>query len=222
MTKFLATSILALTMGATAAQAGGLNQFPSEPVIAAPAPVAVARDWTGGYVGLQLGGTDGRLGMTETGNPANTGTVGLRGLNGGVFAGYNWHTGGNLVLGVEGDIAGSRANGTTLTTGGNTVDGRIRSSGSLRARAGVALGDTLLYGTAGASRANYGIIVDGGPEVTGARTGWTAGIGIEQAFSNNLTGRLEVRHADYGSFTAAGFDNNLRTNEVRAGLALTF
>lgn len=221
MKTIFATTVLAIAIGGSAAQAGTLAPVPSEPVIAAPAPVAMARNWTGGYAGLQFGGQQSRLDMSETADPTNTGSLRMRGLTGGLYGGFNWQGASDLVFGVDGDIAATGGRATTTTTGGDTVTARMRASAALRARAGVAMGDTMFYGAAGVSHARFNVSVNGTPD-TLARTGWTAGIGLEQAFAGNMTGRLEYRHADYGRFTTGGFDGRLRTNEIRAGVAFNF
>jgi len=222
MKKIIAVSALALTMGGTTAYAGSLASAPYEPMIQAPAPIVMAgRNWTGGYAGVQLGYGQARLGVTSTLNPANTGELRANGLLGGVYGGYNWHGANNMVFGIDADLAANRARETIMTTLGSTVSTRMRASGAIRARAGLAMGDTLLYAAAGASQARFNVTVNGMPEDI-SRTGWTAGVGIEQAFGGNMTGRLEYRYTDYGSFTTNGFDGRLRSNEVRAGVALNF
>lgn len=221
MKTIFATTVIAIAISGSVAQAGTLTPVPSEPVIAAPAPVVIARNWTGGYAGLQFGGQESRLGLSETADSTNTGSLRLRGLTGGLYVGYNWQGANDLVFGVDGDIAATGGRATITTTGGDTISARMRTNGALRARAGVAMGDTMFYGTAGVSHARLNINVNGTPDDL-ARTGWTAGIGLEQAFAGNMTGRLEYRHADYGRFTTGGFDGRLRTNEIRAGVAFNF
>lgn len=223
MKKIIATSVLALAMGGTVAQAGNLAPIPVEPVIEAPAPapVAMARNWTGGYAGVQLGYQQSRLGVTETADPTNTGEVRANGLLGGLYGGYNWQSANDMVFGVDADLTAHRANNTTTTVGGDVINSRMRTSGAIRARAGVAMGDTLLYGAAGVTHARFNVGVNGVDESIG-RTGWTAGVGIEQAFGSNMTGRLEYRYADYGNFATNGFDSRLRSNEIRAGVAFNF
>lgn len=223
MKKIIATSVLALTMGTTGAFAGTLAPAPTEPVIHTPppAPVVTARNWTGGYGGVQLGYGQARLGVTDSGDDTNTGALRANGLLGGVYGGFNWQGGNDMVFGIDADLAANRARTDITTTGGDDVSTRLRNSGAIRARAGVAMGDTLFYGAAGVAHARFNVGVNGTSESIG-RTGWTAGIGIEQAFAGNMTGRLEYRHTDYGSFTTGGFDGRLRSNEVRAGVAFNF
>jgi len=223
MKKTLATALLALTLGTTTASAGSMAPVPTEPVIQSPppAPVAMARNWTGGYGGVQLGYGQARLGMTDTGDATNTGDLRANGLLGGVYGGFNWQGANDMVFGMDADLAANRARADTTTTGGDAIGTRLRSSGAVRARAGVAMGDTLFYGAAGVAHGRFNVDVNGMGDSIG-RTGWTAGVGIEQAFAGSMTGRLEYRHTDYGSLTTNGFNGRLRSNEVRAGVAFNF
>lgn len=202
----LAPSVLVLALAGGTAMAGSLTPIPVEPVVTAPAPVASVPDWTGGYLGLQGGYGFGPLDSPDRLN--------LRGWAGGAYAGYNWQAPGNWVLGIEGDIVGGGPRGTGA---GTITNARLDWSGALRARAGVAMGNTLIYGAAGVTHAGYNIDGD-----TGGRTGWTAGLGIEQMLTRDISGRIEYRYNDYGTFAAGGANNSLRTNEIRLGVAFHF
>ena len=58
--------------------------------------------------------------------------------------------------------------------------------------------------------------------------GWTAGAGIEYAFTNNILGRVEYRYTDLGSvsFVAPGviseLGNKITISDIRAGLSFKF
>ena len=62
---------------------------------------------------------------------------------------------------------------------------------------------------------------------TGSK-GWTAGAGVEYAFTNNLLGRVEYRYTNLGtvSFVAPGImsdpGNKVTISDIRAGLAFKF
>ena len=63
-------------------------------------------DWTGFYIGAQVGYAwqDESVTLTPNGGAAyNTTDVDPEGFLGGINAGYNWQTS-NLVFGIEGDI----------------------------------------------------------------------------------------------------------------------
>lgn len=154
----------------------------------------------------------------------------------GGFAGFTMQSG-NLVYGLEADVSGPRdafvvagtatVPATALSPMANvsmTREGRPGISGSLRARLGVALNRTLVYGTAGiasqrlrmeatnfynipAGTSTTGVAAPAfGPFVATAEerrtlTGWTAGGGIEQQIGRSIGIGLDARYADYGSKT---------------------
>lgn len=219
MKSLLATFAIALALGGTAAQGGSLTPAPSEPdlVPPPPAPAPTARNWTGAYGGLQLGAARARLGLSDG---TDDDRVSMSGWLGGIYGGYNWHGAGSSVFGIEADLVSNRASGETDTAFGD-AQARLRSSAALRARAGMAMGDTLLYGAAGLAHARYSADV-GGTEDSGSRNGWTLGVGLEQAIAPHTTLRAELRHSDYGSFEINGTDARLRSNELRVGVGFDF
>jgi opacity protein-like surface antigen len=165
------------------------------PVNQAPTPVY---NWTGFYLGANIGGawsdgtlTDNNLGASW--NPGGTGFIG------GVQAGYNLQAG-NFLFGVEGDFDGTTFTGTTGPVA--TPLGLVQASANknwittLAARVGIAQDRWLVYGKFGGGWAQDSAalnVVNGGTIWTGSHTnsGWLAGAGIEYAFANNWTGKLE-------------------------------
>src|ERR1700726_775461 len=99
----------------------------------APAPLS-AYSWTG----LYLGGNLGRAWGTTSNNPTRP-----SGFAGGLQGGYNWQTG-QLVFGGEADIQLSGANDTFAPWKFSNP-----WFGTLRGRAGFAVNNILIYGTAG-------------------------------------------------------------------------
>jgi outer membrane immunogenic protein len=123
----LATFVLVALTGA----AGGAD-LPYRTPYAAPGPTGY--NWIGPYLGGNLGYQRGRLSNSGA-NPS--------GIFGGVQAGVNWQSG-QLVFGGEADLQMS------------AVDDRFAAwkfsnpwFGTLRARAGIAFDNVLVYGTAG-------------------------------------------------------------------------
>jgi outer membrane immunogenic protein len=141
--------------------------------------------------------------------------------------GANYQTG-MFVWGVETDIQVSHINDSTgalplqccfpaLTATGVTL---LRSAnldwfGTVRGRLGLAIWDrALIYGTGGIM---YGeevanlLATTAGPtfqaQSSGTHTGWVAGGGIEYAFTNGLSAKLEGLYYDLGSETIAGTAN---------------
>lgn len=179
------------------------------PVYRGPAPYAAALfNWSGFYIGVQLG-----YGWGQSTHSFNNGAPTDNSAPGGVLAGghlgVNWQTGA-LVFGVEGDIEYANLTGSFVNLTGSTSVGSANMTwdGSIRGRLGLAMDRSLLYVTAGWAVAQYNF--GGGrapaPACCGFSAnvnGWTAGVGWEYAFANNLTGRIEYRYTDYGSVTGA-------------------
>jgi outer membrane immunogenic protein len=139
------------------------------PLKARPMPVAVAAyNWTGCYVGGNIGGKWAREGdavniAAATGpggaSPASSldlGTATPSTFIGGGQIGCNWQSG-HLVLGIEGDADAQHYGRTTTLVGfpanlfvpGDTFDLRSDWQASVRGRIGYAWDRTLLYVTGG-------------------------------------------------------------------------
>lgn len=178
---------------------------------APPPPVFAGFDWSGIYVGVQGGYAWGRDNTKEYVTATWT-FVGLanrfnpEGYVLGVHVGGNWQFG-SFVVGVEGDIEHAGLKGgfvdppvAPFNPGGraNTV---IDVQGSLRARFGYAIGNALIYGTAGIAGADMEATYFnwGGVGETFKKTVWgyTVGAGLEYAFTNNLTARVEYRFTEF-------------------------
>jgi len=185
--------------------------IPYEP---APAPISTVYDWSGFYVGGQLGYV-----WTELELPAGFGTEDFNGFTAGVHAGANWQNG-NIVFGVEGDINYTWNENDYL---GGAAEAGTDWAGSLRGRVGYAWDRTLLYGTAGIAFTN-GYIEGPGIDESETLVGWTAGVGVEHAFTDNWSARIEYRYSDYGG---AGFglgfgDIDVTEHGVRIGVSYKF
>jgi outer membrane immunogenic protein len=161
----LFTAILALTFGSTAATAADLP-------VKAPEPPAY--QWSGCYVGLNLGGGTSGTNFSSTVDPgthlsaadaavvAGSGGGGANadGLIAGGQAGCNWQTG-TLVLGLEGDLdyfhsnPGFSNNTNTLSDGITpfTISQSLTTDflATVRPRIGIAADRNLAYITGGAA-----------------------------------------------------------------------
>jgi outer membrane immunogenic protein len=252
MKKFLLSSVafVGLATGAMAADLPSRTMAPMAPMISA-VPVFT---WTGFYIGAQAGYA---WGDDEDQFPANAVVVGPGGgfvpfeggfggdndsFLAGVHAGYNYQIG-SLVVGVEGDIEGLFGddddnafsgvvfNGTTgqpatYAFNSNTLDWQ----GSIRARVGFAFDRAMIYATGGfafggisGGVASPGLFNDGDDTITG----WTLGAGVEYAFTNNLTTRVEYRYTSFEGndsvFDGVTFGGDeLDFHAVRVGLSYKF
>lgn len=182
---------------------------------AANAAPPVPFTWTGFYVGASAGfihqGTtaidlDGMFFPAGTALDI-TGTGGLFGVN----VGYNYQMGA-LVLGLEADIALSTLDNTSTalaTAGPVFASSKLRNLGTVRGRIGYAFDRALLYATGGFAYGNVWNKIqfpgDANPRasISGTRTGWTIGGGLEYAITNNWTVRAEGLYVDLGRSTSA-------------------
>jgi outer membrane immunogenic protein len=102
---------------------------------------------------------------------------------------------------VEGDIDWARINGSASNTFCN-LNGTCQTGNTwlstLRGRLGVALDRALIYGTGGGVFGNIQTVASGVTE-TSTKTGWTAGVGLQVAFGDNWTGKIEYLYANFGN-----------------------
>lgn len=179
---------------AVPALAGGYSAPVTEAPVAAPVIAApVGTDWTGGYVGAQIGYGDASAGAVD----GDGATYGLR-------AGYDWDLG-NWVVGAGVDWDKTEID---LGTGSDNIDSIAR----LKLRAGYDLGRTLVYGTAGAARAEADL---GG--VSRSDNGWFAGIGADYALNDRWTVGGELLHNQFDDFDNTGIDLDATTASINVG-----
>jgi outer membrane immunogenic protein len=160
------------------------------------APLYLPFTWTGAYAGAS-----GGYGWSSSGGLDATG-----GFGGGQI-GYNVQTG-NIVFGVEGDIAGGDISQTVNGFGiPFTTAFSVDALASLRGRAGLAYNNWLLYGTAGGGWAHDKISgnIAGMPFSSNQwLSGWTAGAGVEWSFAPNWSTKFEYLHYGLGTPNSFG------------------
>ena len=201
-------TILALTVALMASGAATAADVPrsSAPYYSPAAPVAF--NWTGGYVGVNLGYNWGKITNTS---------ISPSGLEGGVQGGYNWQNG-QFVFGVETDLQLSGADDTFAP---------FKFSnpwfGTLRGRGGFAYNNFLFYLTGGLA---YGNVKAESAFLSESRTqlGWTVGVGGEVGISQNWSAKVEYLYMDLGSrtYTITGTSNAYHNNVLRLGLNYHF
>jgi outer membrane immunogenic protein len=202
-------------------------------------------DWSGPYVGVfgAAIGTDGTYdGTCTTGGVAcvvvapevNVYTdyehSGI-GYAGGLLAGWNYQMD-SFVFGIEGDWA---FGGTVATNDEPGVDTDIsfNNIATLRARAGLAFDNTLVYFTGGLAAVDmeYGAMMSTAQSDSAWVYGWTAGGGLEHAFSDNFSGRIEYLYVSLPDtdFSLSSGGNTLDVTQsfdgihmIRAGLTYNF
>jgi outer membrane immunogenic protein len=195
-------AIATVTAGSAAAA-----DLPRGPAPYYPPPSSIY-NWTGPYAGLNVG--------YEWGKVTNS-SIEPSGVAGGGQLGYNWQIG-QFVFGGETDIQISGADDTFAPYKFSNP-----WFGTVRGRAGFAINNMLLYGTAGLA---YGELKGEffGIDENKTHIGWTAGAGLEVGFMPNWSAKLEYLYMDLGnrSYSITGVDNGLHANYLRLGVNYHF
>ena|SRR6185437_1533573 len=236
----LAIALLASTALVGSAAAADIRA--ARPVYKAPmlAPVSVY-NWTGFYIGGNVGYSWGQQDNSIDG--ASIGGTNLNGIIGGGQVGYNWQIN-QIVFGLEADFQGSGQKGDGSFTGAPgiipattfTYTDKLDWFGTVRGRVGYAFDRWLPYVTGGWAY-GHGTIggaaaggITGSGNVSNDYSGWALGGGLEYAFLNNWSAKLEYLHLDFGNgpsvtlapSAAVLSGGKLRDDIVRVGLNYKF
>ena len=201
-------AVLGAVLGAALAlTTSGLAAAADLPFYTAREPLN-AYSWAGPYLGATLGYEWGTVSNNPT-RPA--------GIAGGIQGGYNWQRGA-FVFGGETDIQLSGADDTL-----SPFEFSNPWFGTLRGRAGIAINNVLLFGTAGLA---YGDIRADSALLSESHTsiGWTAGGGIEVGFSPRWSAKAEWLYLDLSdrTFSVTGTSNGLAADFLRMGVNYRF
>ncbi len=187
---------------------------------AADVDAAPSFDWTGPYVGIHAGyGVPSFDGAFDTGElPTHEDVtypddIDADGFVGGGQVGYN-HQIDNIVLGVEADISFTDFAGDTVDDQSDIVEAKLDYLASLRARAGFALDNLLIFATGGVALAKgqFKVTDDAGDPDDEERFsekinewGYVVGGGVEWAATEMVSLRVEGLYY--------GFDHKINLNE---------
>jgi len=174
----------------------------------APAPY-YAFSWAGPYVGATAGYEWGSAGNNPT-RPS--------GFTGGIEAGWSWQNG-SFVYGGETDfnVSGAKSRFAPWQFSNPWF-------GTVRGRAGIAINNVLLFGTAGVG---YGeLTADTSSNLSESHTsiGWVVGGGAEVSLTPHWSAKAEWLYLDLAdrSFSVTGANNGLAANLLRLGLNYRF
>ncbi len=224
---------------------------------------AAAADWSGCYIGATAGVGLGNAETTDlpfvegpfagtgaswnsAGAPYETISSDGSGLTGGVTGGCDVEAAldtATLVFGVAADIsaAGISANGQSALSSDTHVDMDVDWTATLRARAGIAVGDALFFASGGLAAADMTLRASdlsttpstGTMDVSqsGWQGGWVVGAGVEWRLNERWSASLEYQHMEFDGVTATGaaidpvgavprFEGDLDLDIVRLGLLL--
>ena len=165
-------------------------------------------NWSGFYAGVNAGYEWGHV---------TSSSIDPNGIAGGGQIGYNWQSG-QFVFGAETDIQASGADDTFAPWKFSNP-----WFGTLRGRAGFAMNNILLYGTAGLA---YGGLTGqlNGLEENKTLVGWTGGVGVEVGLTPRWSAKAEYLYMDLGdrAYTITGVNNGLQSNILRLGINYHF
>jgi len=228
MKRILGGMVVAAALSGSAFAA----DLPSRSYAKAPAMAAPATNWSGLYIGGNVGYGWGTGGPDVALLPSSDFSVfaptfgGRRnGAVGGAQIGYNWQAG-SIVTGLEADIQGSAVRGSDRTVlsdlGGVPLAGTLGSSdqrmswfGTFRGRLGfTAIPELLIYATGGlaygqidASADTFFTSTNHYPtSVSQTKAGWTVGGGTEWAFAHNWSAKIEYLYVDFGNVSATALN----------------
>ncbi len=196
--KTIAAMIVTVAISAPAF-AGGPVAAVEEPVVmpAAEPYVAPGLDWSGAYVGAQLGYGD--VDSNGAGLDGN-------GVLGGVHGGYRADLGSWV---VGGELSHDVANIDLGATAGD----ELKNVTALKFSAGREIGNSLVYGTIGAAHAKASV---GGADLSD--NGMVYGIGFDYALTDRMTVGGEVLEHKFNDFDASGVDFDATTIKAKVGL----
>jgi outer membrane immunogenic protein len=196
MTKFSMIAGLGAALLASSAFAADLPRR-SAPV--APAfTAAPVFSWTGFYVGANAG--------YGFGSPTGRGSAvfaDTKGFVGGGQIGYN-HQINQVVLGLETDLQFTDMHGKNSGVGVAGTKSSLPYFGTVRGRAGIAVDRFLPYLTAGFAYGGSHVTEPAVGKSTTTHYGWVVGGGVEYAFTNNITARVEGLYMDLGEKRVLG------------------
>jgi len=201
----LKSAMTGVALGAAifAAGAASAADLPARPMYTKAAPRVDVFNWTGFYIGANIG-----YGSAHS-NVAGFGSTNLNGVVGGGQIGYNWQAVGSpWIFGVEADGQGTSQDKSVTGIIGVTPATLTESLpwfATFRGRIGYAVTPTvMIYGTGGGAVVDHKFNLNAGAlgsvSSEDTRFGWTAGAGIEGAVTRNWSWKVEYLHLDTGSF----------------------
>jgi len=181
---FAAVLAASITASAFSAQAAD-----KAPVYAAREKAAAIFNWTGFYVGAQVGYDRDKFSSSGLSDqPA--------GFTAGVHAGYRYQLENNLVLGIEADVSAGDVSSNTLTV----VNDAAKLWGSVRGTLGYSFLGFMPYATAGWAWQRGEISLLGFKDEQ-MHSGWVYGAGIAAPITTHLIASVEWLHYDLSNAT---------------------
>ncbi|MCL2713510.1 MAG: porin family protein [Alphaproteobacteria bacterium] len=192
-------------------------------------------DWSGFYLGIFSGGAHG-IWTSDFARSDNHGHTeqGADGFAIGLYGGYIYQLTNRVVTGIELDIGHAGASQHNNIYDNDTSESKYGMFGSVRGRLGYAFDRLLLFGTVGLAVGNMTNNIQKGKNAgeqivweDQTRVGFTAGLGVDYAFTDRWIGRAEYVYTNYGSSNHRDAEGDPATfrNEVhlaRVGVSYRF
>jgi outer membrane immunogenic protein len=218
MKKMLLAGAALLTAVSGSAMAADMRPPPGRAPVYTKAPMMPVFTWTGCYVGGNAGGLFAKKDWTVTGTGLAQSSVNVNSWLAGAQVGCNYQTG-PVVFGIQGDYDWSNASASAtdasfIPAGSVTDQTNIKSLASVTGRIGYAWDRFMIYGKGGGAwvKDNYSETAAGfAAAASETRTGWTAGAGIEYAFTDWVSGFAEYDYYGFGTKSNT-FTGTLGTN----------
>lgn len=176
------------SVSASATLAGNIEPAQVAPPVMAPA--APMTDWSGPFLGAQVGGGFGDTDFRYNGTNPKAADHGIDGAFGGIYGGYDFQSGAN-VFGIDlaynfADISGS----TDCPNSSYTCSSKLKDFGAVRGRYGRAFNDFLVYGAAGYAFGNAKADATDSsgpafPDNSASVDGWTAALGVQKMLASD-------------------------------------
>lgn len=177
----LRTALVAGVVGVFASPVAGFAQDYGGNYYEAPASgTSSAMNWTGTYAGVSFGG--------------GWGSSDIDGVLAGVTLGQNWQNN-NLLYGLEGDISHGKIDDDSSGPGF-----KMDWVGTVRGRIGYAFDRFVAFGTGGLAWATTEY-ADGSDKDSATRLGVAFGLGVEAAFNEHVSAKLDWTHMEFADKT---------------------
>jgi outer membrane immunogenic protein len=197
----LITAITLLAAGASAHSAD---------IGVAPPLMPLVPNWTGFYLGGNLGGA---FAQERAVTPLGPWSPNPSGIFGGAQVGYNFMVTPSWLIGVEGEFSATSAQGTVVIPNmiaAATITSNHRSYDTVTGRLGFVQGPWLVYAKGGAAWIDVDYRMTGTfngvtsmATATNTATGWTLGTGVEYMWAPHWSVKAEYDYLDFGTQNVA-------------------
>ena len=214
---------LAAALSVAFAGAASAADMPARTYSKAPAPIVEVWNWTGFYIGGQVGGAwsdHGWDNVSLTNEPVGHTASSVAG---GGHIGYNWQFN-QIVFGVEAEANWTNLRGSSISVVNPAVtySTSIDWYATVVGRLGFAFGRAMVYGTGGVAFTDVetrGVngVIDSFAN-SSQRTGWTAGVGFAYQITPNWIAGVDYKHLQFDKYNTTGITNTLLIPYTQTGI----